>query len=138
LTKINAACRRLWFCVARKPIVRGVPLRSAFPAKEVRAMQVRKDLGKVAAALAVLLVISGCETTQQTTETQAAGVTQAEFSALKAEVADLRAHLERVQQEARSASARADAAEQAAQRAAADARAAAEKADRIYVKSLQK
>jgi murein lipoprotein len=101
-------------------------------------MQVKAHLGKAAAVLAVLLVVSGCETAQTTTATEASGVTQAEFSALKAEVADLRSALNSVRQEARDAAARADAAEQAAQRAAADARAAAEKADRIYAKSLQK
>ena len=101
-------------------------------------MQVKAYLGKATAALVLLLVISGCETAQTTTATEAGGVTQAEFSALQSEVASLRAELNSVRQEARDAAARAGAAENAAQRAAADARAAAEKADRIYVKSLQK
>lgn len=101
-------------------------------------MQVKAQLGKAAGVLAVLLLLSGCESAQTTSTTEAAGVTQAEFSALKAEVADLKAALNSVRQEARDAAARADAAEQAAKQAAADARAAAEKADRIYVKSLQK
>lgn len=101
-------------------------------------MQVKANLAKAAAVVAILLAVAGCESAQTTTSTEAAGVTQAEFSALKAEVANLRTELNSVRQEARDAAARADAAQKAAQSAAADAHAAAEKADRIYVKSLQK